>query len=84
MEEESGSQNECSEEEIITLMDKKYKLVYSERLGRKVYVLREWIDKSVFKRHKKLFGYTDIGWTIKYPKQLIRVLVQEEIWSLED
>ena len=45
--------------------------------------LKDWIDKATFKRHKKLFGYTDIGWTIKHPKQLVRVLVAEGVWNLE-
>lgn len=75
---------ELTEEQITSLIEKKYKLVYSERLGRKVYVLNEWVEKPVFKRHKKLFGYTDIGWTVKHPKQLIRALVEEGVWTLDD
>jgi hypothetical protein len=69
-----------SEEEISVLLEEKFKLVYSQRLAKKVYVLKEWVDKPAFDRHKKLFGYTDIGWTVKYPKQLIRVLLKEGIW----
>ncbi|MCE7735210.1 MAG: hypothetical protein GPJ54_10055 [Candidatus Heimdallarchaeota archaeon] len=44
--------------------------------------MRSWVEKSVFKRHKTLFGYTDIGWTVKHPKQLIRALIIEEVWKL--
>lgn len=74
--------NKLSEEEIEQLMQAKYKLIFSEKLGRKVYTLIDWIDKPIFKRHKKLFGYTDIGWTVKHPKQLIRVLVAEGVWKV--
>lgn len=70
-----------SDDEISQLLEEKFKLVYSQRLAKKVYVLKEWVDKPVFDRHKKLFGYTDIGWTVKYPKQLIRVLIREGIWQ---
>ena len=66
------------------LMKTKYRLVFSEELERKVYTLFEWVDKSIFKKYKKLFGYTDIGWTVKHPKQLIRALVSEGIWSIDD
>jgi hypothetical protein len=68
-------------EEIESLLDKKFKLVYSHRLAKKVYVLKEWVDKPVFDRHRKLFGYTDIGWTVKYPKQLVRILLKEGTWK---
>ena len=74
---------ELSANEIDYLLGKKYKEVYSERLGRKVYTLMEWVEKEVFKRHKKLFGFTDIGWTVKHPKQLIRALMKEGVWELE-
>ena len=73
---------ELSMSEIEFLVNQNYKMVYSERLGRKVYQLIDWVDKSVFKRHKKLFGFTDIGWTVKHPKQLIRALISEGIWVL--
>lgn len=69
-----------SEEDLNRLIEEKYKLVFSEKLERKVYTLVDWIDKSTFKKYKKLFGYTDIGWTVKHPKQLIRALVEEGIW----
>lgn len=69
---------------IDRLMKCKYKLIFSEKIERKVYTLIEWIDKSLFKKYKKLFGYTDIGWTVKHPKQLIRALIFEGIWSAED
>jgi len=68
------------DEDIERFIEDKYKLIYSEKLDRKVYTLIDWIDKDVFKKHKKLFGYTDIGWTVKHPKQLIRALVSEGIW----
>ena len=77
-----GDSARVSIEEMDRLIENKYRLVYSERLGRKVYVLKNWVDKAIFKRHKKLFGYTDIGWTVKHPKQLIRVLVTETIWEI--
>ena len=67
--------------DIERMMDEKYRKVYSEELGRYVFVIRSWVEKSVFKRHKTLFGYTDIGWTVKHPKQLIRALVTEEVWT---
>ncbi|OLS24965.1 MAG: hypothetical protein HeimC2_20200 [Candidatus Heimdallarchaeota archaeon LC_2] len=75
---------EISDSIVEQLMHSKYKLVFSEKLERKVYTLFEWVDKSIFKKHKKLFGYTDIGWTVKHPKQLIRVLISEGIWSCND
>ena len=78
----SETSTELTQDELDNLIEEKYKLVYSERLGRKVYTLAEWVDKEVFKRHKKLFGYTDIGWTVKHPKQLIRALVKEGVWDL--
>ena len=81
---ENSESEEMLDEEISKLISLKLKLVFSERLGRKVFVLKDWIDKSTFKRHKKLFGYTDIGWTIKHPKQLVRALVAEGIWILEN
>ncbi|MHA2033526.1 MAG: hypothetical protein ACW99Q_29505 [Candidatus Kariarchaeaceae archaeon] len=73
-----------TEEDMERLIEEKYKLVFSEKLGRKVYTLIDWIEKPVFKRYKKLFGYTDIGWTVKHPKQLIRALVSEGLWHTED
>ncbi|MCY3411257.1 MAG: hypothetical protein INQ03_06410 [Candidatus Heimdallarchaeota archaeon] len=78
------NEDQLSLDELEEIMKRKYKMVYSERLGRKVYVLKKWVDKPVFKRHKKLFGYTDIGWTVKHPKQLIRVLLIEGIWDKTD
>ena len=66
------------------IMNTKYRLVFSEKLDRKVYTLIDWIDKSTFKRYKKLFGYTDVGWTVKHPKRLIRELITEGIWSSTD
>ncbi len=66
------------------LMKCKYRLIFSEKLERKVYTLIEWIDKPLFKKYKKLFGYTDIGWTVKHPKQLIRALISDGIWSADD
>lgn len=74
---------ELTEKEIEYYLEKKYRKVYSERLSRKVYTLIEWVNKDVFKRHKKLFGYTDIGWTVKHPKQLIRTMIREGIWELD-
>lgn len=79
----NSESHESFDEEINKIISLKLKLVFSERLGRKVYVLKDWIDKATFKRHKKLFGYTDIGWTIKHPKQLVRALVAEGVWNLE-
>lgn len=78
---DNGS-TELNNAEIEYLVKQNYKMVYSERLGRNVFQLKDWVDKSVFKRHKKLFGYTDIGWTVKHPKQLIRALISEGIWVL--
>ena len=75
---------EVSDSIVEQLMQTKYRLVFSEELERKVYTLFEWIDKSIFKKYKKLFGYTDIGWTVKHPKQLIRALISEGIWSIND
>ena len=75
---------EVSDSIVEQLMQTKYRLVFSEELDRKVYTLFEWIDKSIFKKYKKLFGYTDIGWTVKHPKQLIRALISEGIWSIND
>ena len=71
-----------SEEDMERMMEEKYNLVFSEKLDRKVYTLIDWIDKPTFKKHKKLFGYTDIGWTVKHPKQLIRALVAEGVWDV--
>lgn len=68
--------------DLQSLLEKKYKVVYSERLDRDVYTLVDWVDKSVFKRYKKLFGYTDIGWTVKHPKKLARALLTDGIWNL--
>jgi hypothetical protein len=82
--ETNSESHEMSDEEINQIISLKLKLVFSERLGRKVFVLKDWIDKSLFKRHKKLFGYTDIGWTIKHPKQLVRALVAEGTWVMEN
>ena len=82
--ENNSDSYEMSDEEINKIISLKLKLVFSERLGRKVFVMKDWIDKPIFKRHKKLFGYTDIGWTIKHPKQLVRALVAEGIWVLEN
>lgn len=65
------------------MMEKKFKVVYSERLEKDVHVIKIWIDEPVFKRHKKLFGYTDIGWTVKHPEDLIKALVEEGVWSIE-
>ncbi|MDH5404408.1 MAG: hypothetical protein OEY49_18050, partial [Candidatus Heimdallarchaeota archaeon] len=48
-------------EEMERIMELKYRRVYSERLARKVYVLIDWIEKPLFKKYKRLFGYTDIG-----------------------
>ncbi|MHA2248763.1 MAG: hypothetical protein ACXAD7_00305 [Candidatus Kariarchaeaceae archaeon] len=79
----SETGTELTQDELDYLLEEKYNLVYSERLGRKVYTLDEWVDKDIFKRHKKLFGYTDIGWTVKHPKQLIRALVKEGVWDLD-
>ncbi|MHA2097109.1 MAG: hypothetical protein ACW99A_00375 [Candidatus Kariarchaeaceae archaeon] len=78
---EINENHKISEEDMERLIDEKYKLIFSETLGRKVYTLIDWIDKSVFKKYKKLFGYTDIGWTVKHPKQLIRALVAEGVWD---
>lgn len=71
-----------SEEDVERLIEEKYKSVFSEKLDRKVYTLVDWIDKEIFKKYKKLFGYTDIGWTVKHPKQLIRALVNEGVWDI--
>lgn len=68
--------------EVITkVVEEKFKRQYSEKLGKKVYVLKKWLDKDIFERHKDLFGYTDIGWTVKAPRHLARVLLLEEIWE---
>ena len=79
----SGTNNNhtISDEDMERLILVKYKSVYSEKLDRKVYTLIDWIDKEVFKKYKKLFGYTDIGWTVKHPKQLIRALIADGIWN---
>jgi hypothetical protein len=74
--------SKISEEDMERLINEKYKLIFSEKLGRKVYTLIDWIEKPVFKKYKKLFGYTDIGWTVKHPKQLIRALVAEGVWNV--
>jgi len=63
------------------LVETKFKEEYSSKLGRKVFVLRQWLDKELFEQHKDLFGHTDIGWTVKYPRHLARVLVIEGIWD---
>lgn len=84
MNEMEGDSFKINQQEMDHLIDSKYRMVYSERLGRKVYVLKKWVDKGVFKRHKRLFGYTDIGWTVKHPKQLIRALASEGIWGIDD
>ncbi|MCE7734254.1 MAG: hypothetical protein GPJ54_05195 [Candidatus Heimdallarchaeota archaeon] len=77
---DTNDNHTLSDEDIERLIEQKYKTVFSEKLDRKVYTLIDWIDKEVFKQHKKLFGYTDIGWTVKHPKQLIRALVEAGIW----
>lgn len=71
------------ETELTRMMEEKFKIVYSERLGKNVHVIKTWVEEPVFKRHKKLFGYTDIGWTVRHPQDLIKALVEEGIWSLE-
>ena len=78
---DTNSNQVISDEDIERLIEEKYKSVFSEKLDRKVYTLIDWIDIEVFKKHKKLFGYTDIGWTVKHPKQLIRALVADGIWT---
>lgn len=78
-----ASDRAYSEEEIEFLLSTKFKIVYSQKLDRNVYTLIEWVEKSVFKKYKKLFGYTDIGWTVKHPKQLSRALLSENIWKVE-
>ena len=71
--------------EIITkVVDEKFKLEYSAKLGKKVYVLKQWLEKGQFERHKRLFGHTDIGWTVKYPRHLARVLLIEGIWKVDE
>jgi len=69
------------DELISRLVEEKFKLEYSPKLGRKVYVLKTWLDKSTFERHKHLFGYLDIGWTVKYPRHLTRIMVIEGNWN---
>ena len=61
MNEMEGDSIKLSNDLMEKIIEEKYRQVYSDRLGRKVYVLKSWVSKPVFKRHKKLFGYTDIG-----------------------
>lgn len=79
---DTDNNHTISDEDIERLIHEKYKSVFSEKLDRKVYTLVDWIDKEIFKKHKKLFGYTDIGWTVKHPKHLIRALIEEGVWDL--
>lgn len=76
--------NDLDLDQIDLLMEEKFRKTYSDRLGKDVYVLIEWLEKLIFKKHKKLFGYTDIGWTVKEPKKLIRELIKEGVWTIED
>ncbi|MFV2014865.1 MAG: hypothetical protein ACC656_05535 [Candidatus Heimdallarchaeota archaeon] len=39
-----------SDEDMERLIEEKYKLVYSEKLDRKVFTLIDWIDKITFKK----------------------------------
>ena len=64
------------------ILDSKYKYVYSTLLSKRVYVLNTLLPKTLFKKHKKLFGYSDIGWTVKDPKKLTTTLLEEGIWDL--
>lgn len=64
------------------LLEEKFRLVYSERVGTEVYVLIDWLEKSIFKKYKNLYRYTDIGWIVRHPKQLIRSLIRDGIITL--
>lgn len=55
-------------------------IIHQENLNMSIKI---WIDEPVFKRRKKFFGYTDIGWTVKHPEDLIKALVEEGVWSIE-
>lgn len=68
------------EEHVRKLMKDKYRKVYSERLDKYVYVMKHWVPKPVFKSYKQLFGYTDCGWTVKHPKTLIKILIDDGTW----
>lgn len=72
------------EEVIDELLNEQYTLVFSEKLQKKVYVLKVWIEKPLFKKYKKLFGYTDIGWTVKHPRNLTKALIYEGIFKVSE
>ena len=65
---------------ISDLVTQYFTMEYSPKLGKKVYVLKTWVDKAIFERYRRLFGHTDIGWTVKHPRHLARVLYIEGIW----
>lgn len=69
---------------IEQLVELKFKKQYSAKIGRRVYVLLQPLDKDLFEIHKWMFGHTDIGWTVKYPHHLARVLYKEGIWKPTD
>ncbi|MHA2501495.1 MAG: hypothetical protein ACXAE3_01300 [Candidatus Kariarchaeaceae archaeon] len=69
-------------EVINELVELKFNRQYSKKLGKKLYVLKESISKQDFDNHRWMFGHTDIGWTVKYPHHLSRVLYIEGVWQL--
>ncbi len=69
------------EEHLKSIMNQRYKKIYSERLDKYVYVLRGWVPKDTFKKYKQLFGYCDVGWTVKHPKTLIKLLIEDQLWD---
>ena len=72
-------------DEIISQMvEEKFKRQYSPQLGRRVFVLKKWLDKPLFEKYKHLFGHLDIGWTVKYPRHLARVLITEKVWESDE
>ena len=82
MENTENVEQEMSSLQMKAILDSKYKYVYSTLLRKRVYVLNTLLSKALFKKHKKLFGYSDIGWTVKDPKKLTITLLEEGIWDL--
>ena len=74
----------ADEDQLKQLVKMKYRKVFSIRLDKYVYVLRNWVDRSVFKGNKKLFGYTDIGWTVKHPLELTKIMLELGHWDLAE
>ena len=46
MNELEGDSYNINQQEMEQLIESRYRMVYSERLGRKVYVLKKWWDFS--------------------------------------